>query len=321
MAKLYAAIILALIPAIAQTPRKPAAAAVNPTAAVQLAEAGHCREALPQLKIVLPKIQENELKRRAGITGVRCAMTVNDAGTAVSFLAWLNHEFPHDPAVLYLSTHVYSDLSIRASQELLYTAPGSAQVHELNAEALETQGKWKEAEEEYRAVLEKDSHMPGIHYRLGRLLLSVPNAPEANKNAAKVEFQEELKIDPNNAGAEFVLGELGRQAEQWPDSISHFSKATKLDAGFAEAYVGLGRALLGDNKAADAATALETAARMQPDNPEGNFYLATAYRRAGRKADADREFLAHKQASEKSQQTKDEIKKQVTGGLVEKPPQ
>jgi Flp pilus assembly protein TadD len=60
---------------------------------------------------------------------------------------------------------------------------------------------------------------------------------------------------------------------------------------------------------------------MQPDNPEVHFYLATAYRRAGRKVDADREFLAHKRASDKAQETKDEIKKQVSGGLVEKPPQ
>ena len=46
----------------------------------------------------------------------------------------------------------------------------------------------------------------------------------------------------------------------------------------------------------------------------------TAYRRAGRKEDADREFLAHRAASEKVQQTSDEIKKQVTGGAVEKAP-
>ena len=312
--------ILATIPIFAQTPRK-SPPQINAAAVIQLAETGHCYEALPQLKIALPQIKDIDLKRRAGMVGVRCAMTLNDAGTAISFLAWLNHEFPHDPAVLYLSTHVYSDLSIRASQELLYTAPGSPQVHELNAEALETQGKWKEAEEEYRAVLAKVPRMPGIHYRLGRLLLSEPDAPATNKDAAKVEFQEELKIDPNNAGAEFVLGELARQAEQWPDAIAHFSKATKLDTGFAEAFIGLGRALLGADKAAEAAAPLEIAAKMQPDNPEVHFYLATAYRRSGRKADADREFAAHKQASEKTEQTKDEIKKQVTGGRVEKPQQ
>lgn len=320
MYRLCAAILLPIAPISAQAPRRssapPAAAAEQ---AASLAETGHCQEALPSLKRALGHIENADLKRRVGSAGVRCSMNVNDAGMAVSFLAWLNHEFPHDPAILYLSSHVYSDLSIRASNELLTTAPGSAQVHELNAEALETMGKWKEAAEEYRAVLAKDPHMPGMHYRLGRLLLSETDAPPSNKDAAKVEFEEELKIDPNNAGAEFVLGELSRQSELWPDAIAHFSRATKLDAAFADAYIGLGRALMGTNKAAEAVPPLETAARLQPDNPVVHFQLATAYRRAGRKADADREFAAHQRAAEKSQQTKDDIKKQVSDGLVEKP--
>jgi tetratricopeptide (TPR) repeat protein len=247
-------------------------------------------------------------------------MAANDASRAVSFLVWLNHEFPQDPAVLYLSSHVYCDLSVRASNELLSTAPGSPQVHELNAEALETMGKWKEAAEEYRAVLAKDPQMLGIHYRLGRLLLSQPNPPPTVKDDARREFEEELKVDPSNAGANFVLGELARQAENWQQAVEYFSKATKLDASFTDAYLGLGRSLMGANRAAEAVAPLETAAKLRPDNPVVHFNLATAYRRAGRKADADREFVAHRQASEKANQTSDEIKKQVSGANVEGPP-
>lgn len=289
--------------------------------ATSLAETGHCREALPQLKAALGHIVDPSLKRRAGSAGVRCSMSANDAPAALSFLLWLNREFPHDPEVLYLTSHVYSDLAIRASNELLTTAPGSPQVHELNAEALETMGKWNEAAEEYRAVLAKEPQMPGIHYRIGRLLLSQPDAPPSSKDAAKTEFEEELRIDPKNAGAEFVLGELARQAELWPDAIAHFSRATQLDAGFADAYIGLGRALLGSGKGLEAVAPLKTAANLQPDNPAVHFQLATAYRRVGNKPEADREFALYKQAAEKSQQSKDEIKKQLTGGSVEQAPQ
>jgi len=310
-----------LIPDFAQAQT---ARAVNPQTAAQraaaLADTGHCQEALPQLSKALGHIQDSDLKRKVGLAGVKCSMAASDAGRAVSFLVWLNHEFPHDAAILYLSSHVYSDLSVRASNELLSTNPGSPQVHELNAEALETMGKWKEAAEEYRAVLAKDPQMPGIHYRLGRLLLSQPNAPPTVKDDARREFEEELKIDPSNAGANFVLGELARQAENWPAAIEYFSKATKLDVSFGDAYLGLGRSLMGANKAAEAIAPLEIAAKLQPDNPAVHFNLATAYRRAGRKADADREFVEHRQASEKVNQTSDEIKKQVSGGTVEAPP-
>lgn len=281
--------------------------------AVSLANTGHCVEALPQLNRAKGHIQDNEIKRKLGVAGVKCSMSVNDSSGAVSFLVWLNREFPHDPEILYLSSHVYSDLSLRASNELLATAPGSLQIHVLNAEALETMGKWKEAADEYRGVLAKDPQMPGIHYRLGRILLSEPNPPPTVKDDARREFEEELKIDASNAGANFVLGELARQAEKWPEAIAYLSKATQLDAGFFDAYLGLGRSLLGANRPAEAIAPLETARKLQPDNPEVHFQLATAYRRTGRKSEADTEFAAHKQALEKVNQRTDEIQSTLSG--------
>jgi len=200
------------------------------------------------------------------------------------------------------------------------SAPSSYQVHELNAEALETQGKWTDAEEEYREVLKKDPQLPGIHYRIARLLLSAPPAatPQANVKAdARRELEEELKIDPNNAGAEYVLGELARQEGKDQAAIDHFNRASKLDAGFVDAFIGLGRTLLADDRAADAIQPLETAVKLDPDSPIAHFNLATAYSRAGRKEDAAREFNLLKQASEKLKQTKEQVREGIAGA----PPQ
>ncbi|MBV9301966.1 MAG: tetratricopeptide repeat protein [Acidobacteriaceae bacterium] len=327
MRKLVVTALLSASLGMAQAARSVTLPNVAAEHAALLADTGHCQEALPQLNKALGRVQGTDLKRKVGIGGVKCSMAAHDASRAVSFLVWLNREFPHDPEILYLSSHVYSDLSLLASKELLATAPGSVQVRELNAEALETMGKWKDAADEYRAVLAKDPQMPGIHYRLGRLLLSEPDPPPDVKDQARREFEEELKIDGSNAGANFVLGELARQAEKWPEAIDYFSRATKLDASFVDAYLGLGRALLGADKPEQAIAPLETAEKLQAENPVVHFQLATAYRRAGRKADADREFIAHREASQKANQTSDEIKKQVSGGTLEaappaeKPPQ
>ena len=54
-------------------------------------------------------------------------------------------------------------------------------------------------------------------------------------------MDQEIEIDPSNAGAEYVLGELARQAAQWPEAVGHFSRASKLDAGFGDAFLGLGQ--------------------------------------------------------------------------------
>jgi tetratricopeptide (TPR) repeat protein len=266
----------------------------------ELAENGHCVEALPELKKNAPHVPDKELKRRAGLDGVHCAMTLNRPEEALDFLQFLAHEFPRDPEVLYVATHAYSDLSIRASQELVHAAPSSYQVHELNAESFEMQGKWNEAAQEYRKVLKENPRLPGIHFRLGRLLLSKPDPSASEAEEAKKEFQEELKLDPKNAGAEYVLGELARQAGEWPEAIEHFSKATKLDSGFSEAFLGLGTSLLSAKQFAEAIPPLETAAKLQPENPTAHYQLSIAYGRTGRKQDAEREAVLHRQTAEKA---------------------
>ena len=58
---------------------------------------------------------------------------------------------------------------------------------------------------------------------------------------------------------------------------------------------------------------LETAEKLQPDNPVPHFHLATAYRRTGRRQDSDREFALHQQASEKARQTQQKIQAGVSG--------
>lgn len=278
----------------AQTKPNPAS---DPSASAQqgvkLAQEGRCAQAIPILRKSAAQISEKELKREAGFAGVRCAMSENRADTALEFLRFLNREFPHDPDVLYLSVHTYSDLSTAVAQELAATAPDSSAAHKLNAEAFEAQGKWADAEKEYRAIVEQNPKLPGIHFRLGRLLLSKPNPPPTVAEDARHEFQQELAIDPTNAAAEYVLGELARQDQAWDDAVTHFSKAAKLDPQFGEAFVGLGISLISLKRYADATAPLETAVKLDPRNPDAHYQLATAYTRAGRKEDGQKEFAIH----------------------------
>lgn len=283
--------------ACAQTTKS--AAPVSAEHALELAKSGHCPEALPLLKKSLATAAK-EQHLAIGKAGIRCAMFSDKPDAALDFLRTLNREFPNDPDVLYLSVHTYSDLSSRAAAELATKDGNSYQAHELNAEALETEGKWQDAEKEYRMVLEKNPNLPGIHFRMGRLLLSVPNPPADTPEKARKEFEAELAVDPTNAGAEYVLGELDRQGESFDSAVAHFTKATKLDPTFAAAYLSLGATLVSEKKYAEAILPLEKAVKLQPGNPAGHYSLATAYSRAGRKADADREFAIHNQMMQRS---------------------
>src|SRR5205823_5667607 len=148
-------------------------------------------------------------------------------------------EFPDDPDLLYLSSHVYSDLSTLASERLLSTAPGSVQAHQMNAEILEFQGKPEEAAKEYRKILASNPNLPGIHYRLGRALLAGPQNATAQEEARR-EFEEELKINPVDALSEYELGEMARKVRQWNEAIERFSRAVKADRTLPDARHGQG---------------------------------------------------------------------------------
>jgi tetratricopeptide (TPR) repeat protein len=212
----------------------------------------------------------------------------------------LNRGYGKDPEVLYLTTHYYSELALKASHELAATAPSSAQAQQFEAEAFESQGEWDKAITLYRKILEQDPQRHGIHYRMGRLFLT--RTPPDSDNASK-EFEEELKIDPDSAASEFLLGEIARQAGQWDNAISHFGRAAKLDEGFLEAYLALGISLNAAGKFADAMAPLEKYVKMQPDDPAGHYQLATAYARTGRKQDAQREMTLQQETAAKAPRT------------------
>jgi tetratricopeptide (TPR) repeat protein len=286
-----------LVPAMglsssAQVSSKPAAS-VTPAAAehaATLAESGRCAEALPVLTRSAAHITDKELQKRVSLDGVRCATMLQQMEPLQELLRLLSRQFPHDPEVLYILTHAYSDLAARSAAELATSAPASIPALEMDADAAEPQGKWDQAEKDYRKILEQNPRYPGIHFRLARLILSKPSPPADFAEQAKKELQQELEIDPANAGAEYVLGELARQAQDLPEAVKHFSKATELDPNFADAFLGLGMTLVAEKKYSDAVTPLEKAVKLQPANPAGHYSLATAYARTGRREDADREF-------------------------------
>src|SRR5437762_1168584 len=294
--------ILAAAPLFGQVPAKSSPTTASSTAdehAIDLAAKGRCQEALPVLKKSLAQASNKQLEYRVAMATARCAMSLDQAQTAVNALWVLKRDFPKDPEVLYIMTHYFSQLATRAAQEMTAVAPTSYQAHELEAESLESQENWEAAGNEYRKILEQNPELPGIHYRLGRVALSKTEST-ANIEEARKEFHEELKIDPSNAAPEFWLGELARRVGEWDQAISHFRNASKLDVGFAEAYLALGMSLNSAERFPEAVAPLERYVKMLPADAAGHYQLSMAYARTGRKEDAVREMAIQRQISEKN---------------------
>jgi tetratricopeptide (TPR) repeat protein len=267
--------------------------------AVTLAEQGHCHEALPSLKRALAGPGPAETRKKAGIVGLRCAMNVDSTDAALDFLRLLNGQFPQDPDVLFVLVHAYSDLSTRVAQTLASAAPQSLPAHKLNAEALEMQGKWDEAQRQYEEMIAKEPDAPSLHYLLGRLLLSRPQPDPASVQHAKDEFHKEIEIDPQNAGAEYILGEMARQESQLEEAVAHFSRAARLDSSFGDAFMSWGFCLVTLKRYEEAIPPLQAAAQLQEGNPSAHYNLAVALSRTGQKEQADKEFAIHRRLAQK----------------------
>jgi len=313
-----------LLPAIAfaQNARKtPPASSPEAQRVLNLAESGHCNEALPALKKSIHQPLDRDIKKRMALDGLHCAMTHNQPYESLDFLQVLSRDFPNDPEALYAATHAYSDLSVRASSDLLREAPFSYQVHELKAEALESQEKWEQAAAEYRKILEMNPMLPGIHARLGRALLSMPQPSPEVIAEVKKNFEQELEIDPGNASAEYVLGDLAKDEGDLAAAIRHFSRATRLDSSFSDAYLGLGIALVADKQFAEAIPPLQAYEKLAPDSPSGHYQLALAYAGVGRKEDANREAALQRQSAESLEQEKRRVQLGMQQGSQTAEPQ
>ncbi|HWG59028.1 MAG TPA: tetratricopeptide repeat protein [Candidatus Acidoferrales bacterium] len=290
--------------AAAQTARHPNAPKTTDAATLEhgldLSTKGQCTQALSILRAIQPRLKDKQDVYSAAMATARCAMSLHETDTAVRALLVLNRDFPREPEVLYITTHYYSELAGDAAQLLAATSPLSYQAHELNAEAYESHEQWDQAQAEYEKILQQNPTLPGIHYRLGRVLLSKSLTPSPEDIAkGKEQMEEELKINPANASAEFMLGEIARRGAQLNEAIEHFSRATHLDEGFSEAYLALGISLNGAGKYAEAIPPLLKYEKMLPADPSAHYQLALAYARTGRKQDSDREMALQREASEK----------------------
>jgi tetratricopeptide (TPR) repeat protein len=283
---------------LAQTPSAPATAGIDLQKGLSLADEGRCREALPALRNGVAHIADKKLRLSAAMAQARCGMAVADYDAAVSALLQMKRLAPLDPQVLYVWTHYFSQLADRTARQLVSVAPESIEAKKLQAEALESQQKWAEASGLYREILQKDPQAADIHYRLAQILLEQPSSD--NTQQARNELQEELKVNPKNAAAEFVLGELARREGQWDTASKHFVRAAELDAGFIEASLALGMSLNSAGKFAEAVPPLERYAKLQPEDPAGHYQLAIAYARTGNKAGAARESQLQRETAAKA---------------------
>jgi Tfp pilus assembly protein PilF len=114
---------------------------------------------------------------------------------------------------------------------------------------------------------------------------------ETDIKQALAEFQKEVQNNPKHWPAMLVIASLQIRQGAPEKAIESLRTAMKIAPTKYRwfCHLNLGRADLDANDSAAAISELEDAARQKPSSADAHFFLAEAYREAGRKADAERE--------------------------------
>lgn len=128
------------------------------------------------------------------------------------------------------------------------------------ATALENSAKYEEALAEYRGILQLDAMNPMGNLGLGILLL---------KNNGDIQ-----------------------------EAIKALQNALKANGDLYEARVEMGKALIKAGRTEESLEHLNKAVELKPENPEPHFQLSIAYRKLGKKAEADEQAAIVKRIHE-----------------------
>lgn len=262
---------------------------VDSLLAMSLSEIGRHNEALPGLeKAFQQQSTDAALRRMVGLHLQRAYTDLGRDSSAVTVALELSRRYPDDPEVLYHTGRLFGNYAYLQMVRLARIAPDSVWLHQAAGEANESQGLFDDAIREYRQVLAMSPKRPGIHFRIGRVLLSrsvQAKGDEAAETAAMSEFEQELQIDPGNANAAYEIGEMQRKAGRLDKAVESFTKAVESHPEFEEALVGLGRTLVASGDARAALPHLQKAVSLDPRDEVAFYQIAQAHRALGQEAE------------------------------------
>jgi tetratricopeptide (TPR) repeat protein len=236
----------------------------------------------------------------------KAQIQMRDYEGAAQTLENLAKSSPNDPVVLYNLGVAHMKLMLEDTDRLGAVAPQSYLLFVLLAQDAETRGDDDAAARFYREALHANSGTVGVHYALGSIYAS-----SGKYDDAVHEFQEELKLNPNDSLALWKVGEVTLRVD--PRSAGDYlERALALNPDLPQARLAYGRALLRLGEPEKAVQQFEQVERLAPEEDSVHYHLASAYRKLGRSKDADTEMAKFQElAKKKSEITNAAARRQI----------
>src|SRR5436190_216048 len=221
------------------------------------------------------KVRERSTRQSLGLAGGTADPAPAGSGGILPSWAW--HGFKWVAvfvvplsALWFWQTHLnVPELQRRAW--LVADVPGGAKQHFDYGVALQKEGRWEEAEEQYKSALRFNPADPKSHMDLAVVLTA-----QAKFDAAAPHMEEALHLQPNNGEFHFnyasLLQRLGRGDEAGP----HYEAAARFLPDSPEAHYNHALFLPSGGKGNDAIKELQRAVQLKPDHVDAQLKLADA---------------------------------------------
>jgi tetratricopeptide (TPR) repeat protein len=145
----------------------------------------------------------------------------------------------------------------------------------------------------FRKLGSANPSMLRVHYEMGATLIHLDRPAEAIP-----ELHAELQLNSSDVDAKYYLAYALLETSRREEALGLLRDVVTAQPGYSQAQYELGKTLLEDGKTVEAIEHLEIAAKLDATADYIHYQLQTAYRRAGRTEDANRELATYKQIKE-----------------------
>jgi tetratricopeptide (TPR) repeat protein len=211
------------------------------------------------------------------------------------------------PAALFWQSKAYNELALGSYQQL-GKLPESAQIHQVKANILDSQGQALEAAREWREAIRLE---PGNSQYRRQLANSLYMAQDY-KSALPM-LQKFLQADPSSSSLNLLVGDSLLHLDDVDKSIPFLEKAVHADPKLLQTHASLGLAYSRLGRAKEAIPQLEAALALDADGSL-HYQLARAYQSAGDAAKARATMSEYQEIQKKLQAGKDELAKEAQIG-------
>jgi Flp pilus assembly protein TadD len=218
------------------------------------------------------KVRERSTRQSLGLTGGTADVSLGGflPSWTLHGLKWAAVFVLPLGALWFWQTHLNVP-EVQRRAWLVADVPSGAKQHFDYGQALQKEGKWAQAEEQYKIALGFKSSDAKSHMNLATVLMA-----QAKYDAAVPHMEEALRLQPNGGELHLsyasLLQRLGRGDEAGP----HYEAAARLMPNSPEAHYNHAVVLASIGKENDALSELRRVVQLKPDHVDAQLQLADA---------------------------------------------